>query len=169
MKQPHSTGGELLIGRPFAHGHDPRRNPGGRPQGLAKLAREAVGDGRDLIDFYRAVFKGDTKALGTRRIALRDRIQAADWLAERGWGKAPVVVDVPEEPQAGTSDDPLTWVERLPPDLRKELGRWVDMEFERSIEADIAVVDERIKATMPDGWSPTQPVRPPDASGKGPE
>ena len=26
-------------------------NPGGRPKGLTKLAGEAVGDGRDLIDF----------------------------------------------------------------------------------------------------------------------
>jgi hypothetical protein len=76
-------------------------NPGGRPKGLAKLARAAVGDGQDLIDFYLAVFNGDTKALRTRKITLRDRIQAAEWLAERGWGKAPPVEDAdpPEEPQ----------------------------------------------------------------------
>ncbi len=43
-------------------------NPGGRPKGLAKLAREAVGDGRDLVAFYLAVFKGDTRALRLRRI-----------------------------------------------------------------------------------------------------
>ena len=65
MSEPHTTAGKLPIGRPFADGHDPRRNAGGRPQGLAKLAREAVRDGRDLIDFHVAVFKGDTNALGT--------------------------------------------------------------------------------------------------------
>jgi len=42
---PHIPVPKLPTGRPFATGHDPRRNPGGRPLGLAKLAREAVGDG----------------------------------------------------------------------------------------------------------------------------
>jgi CubicO group peptidase (beta-lactamase class C family) len=66
MTESHSSEGKLPNGRPFASGHDPRRNLG-RPQGLAKLAREAMGDGRDLIDFHLAVFRGDSKTLGLRR------------------------------------------------------------------------------------------------------
>jgi hypothetical protein len=56
MTERHNTG-EKLRGRPFANGHDPRRNAGGHPKGLARLAREAVGGDRALIDFYLAVFK----------------------------------------------------------------------------------------------------------------
>jgi Family of unknown function (DUF5681) len=143
-------------------------NPGGRPKGLAKLAREAVGDGHDLIDFYLAVFNGDTKVLRTRKITLRDRMQAGEWLAERGFGKAPIVVDVPEddEPQVDFNDALTTWARSVPPSLRKALGGYMDREFEAGIEADIALVDEQIKATMPEGWSPSRPVRPPDGSTK---
>src|ERR1700737_1600288 len=80
-----------VTGRGFRPGQS--GNPGGRPKGLAIFAREAVGDGRDLVDFYPSVFGGDTKALHTRKITLRNRIQTAGWLAERGFGKAPIVAD----------------------------------------------------------------------------
>ena len=143
-------------------------NPGGRPKGLAKLAREAVGDGQDLIDFYLAVFKDDTKALRARKITLRDQFQAAEWLAERGFGKAPIVADVPEddEPQVDFNDALTIWARSLPPDLRKALGEYMDREFEAGIEADIALVDEQIKAMMPEGWSPSRPVQPLDGPTK---
>jgi hypothetical protein len=42
----------------------------------------------------------------------------------------------------------------------------MDREFEAAIEADIAVIDEQIKATMPAGWSPSRPVQSPDRSTK---
>jgi|SRR5579859_630078 len=54
------------AGKPFAQGHDPRRNAGGRPKGLAAVARVAVADdGHDLIEFFSAVMRGDGKALGS--------------------------------------------------------------------------------------------------------
>jgi hypothetical protein len=145
-----------VTGRGFQPGQS--GNPGGRPRGLATLAREAVGDGRDLIDFYLAVFKGDTKALHTRKVTMRDRMQAAEWLAERGWGKAPIVVDVPEddEPQVNFYDALTTWAESLPPDLRQALGEHMECEFQARIDAEIAEVNEQIKAKMPDGWSPSR-------------
>lgn len=76
------TGG--ITGRGFLPGQS--GNPGGRPKGLAAAARGAVGDdGRDLVAFFSAVMRGDRKALGERRpVALRDRMQAATWLADRG-------------------------------------------------------------------------------------
>ena len=152
-----------MTGRGFMPGQS--GNPGGRPKGLATLAREGVGGGRDLVAFYLAVFKGDTKALRTRKITLRDRLLAAEWLAERGWGNAPVVGDVPEEePQANFYDSLGAWARALPPDLREMLGAYLDQRFVEAIEADIAVVDEQIKATMPDGWSPSRPVQPLDGS-----
>ena len=60
-----TTGLGGVTGRGFPPGQS--GNPGGRPKGLATLAREAVGDGRDLVAFYLAVLKGDTKALHARK------------------------------------------------------------------------------------------------------
>jgi hypothetical protein len=94
---PHSPATKLPTGRPFAAGHDPRRNAGGRPFGLARLAREAVGDGEDLIRFFTAVLRGDREYLGERRVGLHDRMQAAMWLADRAFGKAVQVVENPED------------------------------------------------------------------------
>jgi hypothetical protein len=45
----------------------------------------------------------------------------------------------------------------------------MDRQFIEGIEADIAVVDEQIKATMPEGWSPSRLVRTPDGATKAPE
>jgi hypothetical protein len=170
MTEPHNTG-EKLRGRPFANGHDPRRNAGGRPKGLARLAREAVGgDGRDLVQFMAAVLRGDRKALRVHQITLRERMQAAEWLAERGFGKPPLVVDadLPEEPQVDFYDALGAWARSLPPELRKVVGEVMDRQFIEGIEADISVVDEQIKATMPDGWS-SRPVQPSGGATKVPE
>jgi len=158
-----------VTGRGFMPGQS--GNPGGKPQGLAKLARETVGDGADLVQFMAAVLRGDKKVLGVRQVTLRDRMQAAEWLAERGFGKAPLVVDVPEddESQVDFNDSLTTWARSLPPDLRKALGAHMDREFEAGVESDLAAVDEQIKATMPDGWSPSRPVRPPDGAKEIPE
>lgn len=161
-----TTGLGGVTGRGFRPGQS--GNPGGRPKGLAALAREAVGGGHDLVAFYLAVFKGDTKALRTRKVTMRDRLQAGEWLAERGFGKAPIVVGIPEddEPHVDFNDALTTWARSLPPDLRTALGAHMDREFEAGIESDIAVVDEQIKATMPEGWSPSRPVQPLDGSTK---
>jgi hypothetical protein len=171
MPESHSSEGKLPNGRPFASGHDPRRNLGGRPHGLAKLAREAVGDGRDLIDFYLAVFRGDSKTLGLRRITLRDRLAAAAWLGERGWGKAPLVADpdLSTEPQVNFYDALGAWARSLPPELRKVVGEVMDRQFIEGIEADIAEVEAEVAATMPEGRSPSRPAQPPDGQTKLPK
>ena len=63
-------------------------NPGGRPKGLAKRVREKVGnDGDELIDFFLSVKAGKEKGFTGR-----DRLDAAKWLSERGWGKTPDTV-----------------------------------------------------------------------------
>lgn len=92
------------LGRPFAPGHDPRRNAGGRPRGLAAAARAAIGnDGSTLIDFFMTVLRGDGRALGVRQIPLAARLDAARWLADGAYGKPPQTVeiaDVEREQQA---------------------------------------------------------------------
>jgi hypothetical protein len=70
----------LVRGRPFAPGNS--ANPGGRPKGLASLVREQTRDGAELVQFMLSVLRGRKKA------PLRSRMEAAAWLADRGFGKA---------------------------------------------------------------------------------
>ena len=65
-------------------------NPGGRPKGLARRVREAVGrDGERLVTFHVEVME-DTEQ------KMADRLAAARWLAERGFGRVALVADPPE-------------------------------------------------------------------------
>ena len=63
-------------------------NPGGRPKGLARRVRELVGDnGAVIADFMLGVMLDD-------RERTRDRLDAARFLADRGWGKPVQALDV---------------------------------------------------------------------------
>ena len=71
-------------------------NPGGRPKGLAALAQaiiERTGTGLQLGDWYLGIWHGDRKPLG-RRPTPAQRLEAAQWLTERAWGKPAVQLDV---------------------------------------------------------------------------
>ncbi len=81
-----------VVGRPFAPGVS--GNPGGRPPGLARLAREATGDGADIVGFFVLVSRG-VKPEGwpdAEKLTADHMIHANEWLADRGFGKAPLVV-----------------------------------------------------------------------------
>lgn len=58
-----------------------RANPGGRPKGLAALIRQRTGDGAELVEFA-------LKILRSRSQDARLRLQAMEWLADRGFGRA---------------------------------------------------------------------------------
>ena len=76
-------------------------NPGGRPKGLAALVRANTNDGKEIVRLFLDVMRG--KLTISRRVkspagkeirleekpSFRERIQAAEWLAERGFGKVP--------------------------------------------------------------------------------
>jgi hypothetical protein len=70
---------------------------GGRPKGLVRTIREQTRDGEDLVRFVVEVFRGAVE--GTR---LRDRLEAATWLADRGFGKPTQGVEL-----AGKDGEPL--------------------------------------------------------------
>lgn len=71
-------------------------NPGGRPRGLAAFIRQTTGGGWKLVRFMVAVFSGgpvsfpDPRQPGVKVTViptLMQRIDAATWLADRGFGR----------------------------------------------------------------------------------
>lgn len=54
-------------------------NPGGRPKGLSRYIREQTREGEELAEFVLSIFR--TSKSG------RERMEAASWLADRGFGK----------------------------------------------------------------------------------
>ena len=71
-------------------------NPGGRPKGLAELVRRETKDGAELVRFMLGVLRG-------RKQPLRYRLEAATWLADRGFGKALQQMEL-----SGPGSEPLT-------------------------------------------------------------
>lgn len=71
-------------------------NPGGRPRGLADLVRRETRDGAELVAFMLRVLRG-------RKQPLRYRLEAAAWLADRGFGKALQQMEL-----SGPGSEPLT-------------------------------------------------------------
>jgi len=57
-------------------------NPGGRPRGMVKKIREATDDGEQIAEFILHVFRGEVEG-----VKLKDRVDAASWLADRGFGR----------------------------------------------------------------------------------
>ena len=70
-----------------------QRQPWWAPKGLARRVRELVGDNGELILEFMVDVLGDDSA----RTA--DRLEAAKWLADRGFGKALQAVEVDVAPQ----------------------------------------------------------------------
>ena len=60
-------------------------NPGGRPKELAAYVRECTNNGQDLVDFVLSVMRG--AVIDGDKPGLKLRMQAAEWLSDRGFGK----------------------------------------------------------------------------------
>jgi len=63
-----------------------KANPGGRPKGLAALVRAETRDGAELVAYMLNVLR-------TPRQPTALRMAAAQWLADRGFGKAVQTVE----------------------------------------------------------------------------
>ena len=72
-KPERSPTGQLLPGQ--------SGNPGGRPAGLGAMIREKTKNGEELVDFMLDVLRG------LKEKKQKDRLEACNWLADRGFGK----------------------------------------------------------------------------------
>lgn len=77
-------------------------NPAGRPRNatlLARAIRDQTGNGDELVEFALATLRDAS-------VRRRDRLDALRWLADRGFGAAPLVVEVSsgDEPPAANYD-----------------------------------------------------------------
>ncbi len=106
-------------GRPFEKGN--RANPGGRPKGVARQAREAMGENGELvINFWAGVVTGEVltahskvnpktgKIISTTyemvQVSVADRIRVSQLLAERGFGKPAEFVPIEDDDPLGLAD-----------------------------------------------------------------
>ena len=99
-----------VTGNGFRRGRS--GNPGGRPKGLARAARDRVGDdGLAIVEFW-IVTMNDAEA------KMSDRLEASRLLADRGWGK-------PASFQLVEDDDPLGPDQAALDDAVEQFGREV--------------------------------------------
>lgn len=106
-----TTGTGGVTGAGFQPGRS--GNPGGRPKGLARKARELCGDDGETVLLYLASIMADTKAANS------DRIAAAKLLLERGWGKAPTFAPIED-------GDPLELAEAEAAEIAASFDRRLD-------------------------------------------
>jgi hypothetical protein len=60
-----------------------------RPRGLVAGIREETDDGLELVNLMLQVLRGELPG-----VRVRDQMEAASWLADRGFGKPTVAVEV---------------------------------------------------------------------------
>lgn len=116
--EPVANNGRGTLGGVTGKGFRPGQsgNPTGRKKGVAAMVQAQTRGGRDIIEFMVRVLQGhayeypDLPAGPHRGVAFvpspDERLAAAQWLADRAFGKAPTVVEA-------TVDSTVTHVDAL--------------------------------------------------------
>jgi hypothetical protein len=126
---PESHGAHLApqhsesFAKPWLFQRGQSGNPGGKSRfhaELTRLARARTNNGADLVDLFVTVMRGDAIRVGRtrRRPNLHERMTAAMWLADRGWGRAKEMVEIIDE---HTPDERRALVRVMTPDERQIL------------------------------------------------
>ncbi len=119
LAQSSTEAAKKVIGRPFQKGQS--GNPSGRAKGIARQAREAMGENGELvINFWAGVVTGEVltststidpktgKILDTvyemTPVTVADRIRVSQLLAERGFGKPAEFVPIEDDDPLGLAD-----------------------------------------------------------------
>jgi hypothetical protein len=106
-----------------------RPGQSGNPRGgaspllsMATMIRHASGAGAELVAFYFGVLRGESFPLAgstrRQRPTLDQRLEAAAWLADRGWGRAREVIQLAGE---STAEERLALLKRLSEPERETL------------------------------------------------
>ena len=104
-------------------------NPLGVNRGVFTLAaeiRRQTGQGQTLVEFYTAMFEGRPIPVPggrAQRPTLEHRHMAAQWLADRGWGKAKEIIELTGDARATTAEQRLALLRRLSDDERATLAQ----------------------------------------------
>jgi hypothetical protein len=119
-------------------------NPGGKSRfhaELTRLARARTNNGADLVDLFVTVMRGDAIRVGRtrRRPNLHERMTAAMWLADRGWGRAKEMVEIIDE---HTPDERRALVRVMTPEERRQLRVLLEAAEARLIDGAIPGVVE---------------------------
>ncbi len=90
--------------------------------GFAAQIRRATGNGQQLISFFKDVLEGNPITRHGRKPLIPDldqRIEAARWLADRGWGRAKEFLEITGETTSAAQR--LELLRRLSDDERVQL------------------------------------------------
>lgn len=88
----HGAASKRVVGRPFKKGES--GNPGGRRKdAFGEYLRQQLGDGKELLDFWRGIIRNTAPGFEGAAEA-RDAVRASELLYKRAYGDLPAELQV---------------------------------------------------------------------------
>lgn len=84
---------------------------GARREQLARYIREQTGDGQDLVNLYLAIQRDELLDRNDKpvKVTLRMRMDATEWLSDRGFGKAPQEIAIEASVAEDNAEELREW------------------------------------------------------------
>jgi hypothetical protein len=143
-------------------------NPAGRPVTVSTLSRyvhQETARGIEIVNLFLAVMRGELITFGRarRRPTMGERLLAAQWLADRGWGKAREMVSIEDETMA--PDERRAVLHAMTDDERAMMAALLARARARIDATPVPVVDEPVS---PEDATPVVDSQFPEADGAPP-